>query len=84
MTMTVASRANEEIGAERQMFGEDHQQIEDVAAARDMAGLKKHPLRIDIRDNNPEQEAAERLLESTEYGARAAQTGVFSFLVGLL
>ena len=31
---------------------------------------KKHPLRIDMRNNNPEQEAIEKLLESNEYTSR--------------
>lgn len=46
---------------------EDYKQIIEHAAEQETAILRKHPLRIDIRDNNPEQVIAERLLEATEY-----------------
>lgn len=46
---------------------EDSKQILEHAAEQETALLRKYPLRIDIRDNNPEQVVAERLLEATEY-----------------
>jgi hypothetical protein len=46
---------------------EDYQQIMDHAADQEASSLKKHPLRIDLRENNPEQMVAERLLEATEF-----------------
>jgi hypothetical protein len=36
----------------------------------EMGGLK-FPLRIDLRTNNPEKEATERLLESVEFKPRS-------------
>jgi hypothetical protein len=51
--------------------GEGYQRIMDHAADQETALLRKHPLRIDIRDNNPEQMVAERLLEATEYSLPA-------------
>ena len=47
-----------------------HTRLVDESANREAAATKKHPLRIDIRHNNPEQETVERLLESTEFGSR--------------
>jgi hypothetical protein len=44
---------------------------ESQSAKNSMKSIKKRqPLRIDMRNNNPEQEAIEKLLESNEYSSR--------------
>jgi hypothetical protein len=52
--------------------GDDYQLIMDHAADQEASASKKHPLRIDLRENNPEQMVAERLLEATEFTFPAA------------
>eukprot|EP00602_Paraphysomonas_sp_CaronLab_P012039 CAMPEP_0185038394 /NCGR_PEP_ID=MMETSP1103-20130426/33963_1 /TAXON_ID=36769 /ORGANISM="Paraphysomonas bandaiensis, Strain Caron Lab Isolate" /LENGTH=1393 /DNA_ID=CAMNT_0027576797 /DNA_START=230 /DNA_END=4411 /DNA_ORIENTATION=- len=67
----VGRRASEKKDEDEDDEMDMHTKLRDEAAAREVAEGKKHPLRIDIRNNNPEQEAVERLLESTEFGVRS-------------
>lgn len=66
----ISTRANENKERDNNNNQEDdsnYNEIMEFAANQQAALLKKHPLRIDIRDNNPEQIVAEKLLESTEF-----------------